>query len=488
MAKNAALATLSFAARPAVVAKYVGQLMLVVAALTVIPLAVAILDAELDMAWRLAGTALALGALGGAVARLGGQPRIQANEALAIAALSYLATAVAMIVPFRVHGLSTIDALFESVSAITTTGLSTLTDVESMPRSFLFLRAWMQWYGGLGIVVLSVALLVGDDAVARRLVDTDLTENLVTTTRLHARRMIAVYAALTLVGLACIALSGMPLFDAACHVLAAISTGGFSTHDRSLAGFAGGWQRAAVMGVCVLGAVSLPLYVQLYRRNWRSLAQNEEIRALVAMIVVATALIYVLEGAFRPDDPDAFANAAVLAVSAQSTAGFSTVSPASLGPAAKFIVILAMAVGGCIGSTAGGVKLLRMLLAFRLVGGALRRTSLATGAVDEPQLSGRRIGADEMLRACMVIAVFFAGILLSWLPFLAAGRDPLDALFEVVSATGTVGLSAGVTSADLEPGLKGVLCADMLFGRVEFLALLVLLYPRTWFGKRRLGE
>jgi Cation transport protein len=168
---NPTLATLSFAARPKIVAKYVGELLLVVSGLTLVPLALAVLDSERDMAWRLAASVIGLGIVGLAATRLRCEERMQANEALAVVALSYLATAVAMVLPFTAQGLSVSDAFFESVSAITTTGLSTVRRVEALPRSFLLLRAWMQWYGGLGIVVLSVALLVGDDAIARRLVD-----------------------------------------------------------------------------------------------------------------------------------------------------------------------------------------------------------------------------------------------------------------------------------------------------------------------------
>jgi trk system potassium uptake protein TrkH len=466
------------------VARYLGQLMVLVSALTLVPLAVSIANAETGMAVRLAVACLVLAAFGLLVRPADGEFRLQANEALAITALSYLCTALVMAFPLAAHGLAPIDAFFESVSAITTTGLSTLGGIEAAPRSFAFLRAWMQWYGGLGIVVLSVALLVGDDAIARRLVDEDVAENLVTTTRGYARRMLVVYVVLTLAGVAAVALAGVPLFDAVCHVLSAISTGGFSTYDRSLAGM-GGWGRAAVTGVCLLGAISLPLYVNLYRRHWKRVLDNHEVRALAAAIVVVAAAILAFESAGRHPHATTLGDALLLAVSAQTTSGFATVPPADFTAATKWVVILSMAVGGCVGSTAGGMKLLRALLAFRLIGGALRRTSLARGAVDDLWLSGHRIEKGDIVRTFMVVTLFGAGVVLSWLPFLAAGHDPLNALFEVVSATGTVGLSTGVTSVALAPGLKAVLCADMLLGRVEFLAVLVLLYPRTWIGKKR---
>jgi trk system potassium uptake protein TrkH len=117
----------------------------------------------------------------------------------------------------------------------------------------------------------------------------------------------------------------------------------------------------------------------------------------------------------------------------------------------------------------------------------VRRSALPPHAVSELRFAGRNVGGEELARALLLILLFLAAACLSWLPFVAMGYAPLDALFEVVSALGTVGLSSGVTSAALEPELKWVLMADMLLGRVEFVALLVLFYPRTWIGKRATG-
>jgi trk system potassium uptake protein TrkH len=176
--------------------------------------------------------------------------------------------------------------------------------------------------------------------------------------------------------------------------------------------------------------------------------------------------------------------APLLAVSAQSTAGFSSMSCSQLDPDSKLAVIFSMIVGGGVGSTAGGFKLLRLLIAvsvFRLI---IVRTCLPRHAVIEPRLAGRRLHGDEIQAALLLIFLYGVVVAVSWLQFVATGYDPLDSLFEVVSATGTVGLSVGITSADLPAQLKGVLCADMLMGRLEIIAWLVMLFPGTWFGKR----
>jgi Trk-type K+ transport system membrane component len=150
----------------------------------------------------------------------------------------------------------------------------------------------------------------------------------------------------------------------------------------------------------------------------------------------------------------------------------------------SFLDALFEAISGV--TTTGGFKLLRLLIAasvFRLI---LLRTCLPKHAVIEPRLAGRRL-QDEEIRAALLLIVLFVVVALSWLPFVAMGYSPLDSLFEVVSATGTAGLSVGLTSGTLPALLKGILCVDMLMGRLEIIAWLVMLYPGTWFGRRMEG-
>jgi trk system potassium uptake protein TrkH len=174
-----------------------------------------------------------------------------------------------------------------------------------------------------------------------------------------------------------------------------------------------------------------------------------------------------------------------MGLSAQTTSGFSSLDPASLSPAGLAVLMAAMAVGGGVGSTAGGFKVLRLIIAAKVALGLVARTGLPPHAVRHPRLAGRRLGEEDLRGALVLILLFVAVVAASWLAFLAAGYDPLDSLFEVVSATGTVGLSTGITSPELPAGLKAVLAADMLLGRLEIVAWLVLLYPRTWLGRRK---
>lgn len=476
------IAALSRAVRLPVVAKYLAQVGLALAALTAVPLAAALLAGDWGLAGRDAAViALLLGGI--PLARRRPPEHVQPNEAMAVTALSFVLAPLLMAFPLMVAGLSFLDAWFEAVSAVTTTGLTTISSVAAKSHGFLFTRAWMQWYGGLGIAVLSVALIVRHHVAAKLLVNPGQGESFASTAQTHARRVFAVYAAITVAGVALVwAVQGNG-FVALVHVLGAVSTGGFSSFDNSLAGLVGWPSRFAILLVSFLGAVSLPTYFRAYRNGWRALPDDRQLRALAVLSAIVIALLALSMHQYLPWRR-ALPEAALLGLSAQTTTGFSALPVAHLSAMTKGIVILSMLIGGGLGSTAGGIKLLRLLVVIKLASLLVRRSSVPPHAVVEPRLGRERLEGDDIIHALLLVVLFMVLVLLSWLPFLAAGFDPLNALFEVASAVATVGLSAGITGAHLAPGLKIVLCLDMLFGRLEIIALLVLLYPGTWLGRR----
>jgi trk system potassium uptake protein TrkH len=348
----------------------------------------------------------------------------------------------------------------------------------------LFLRAWLQWLGGLGFVVFSVALLAESSAVMRRLEIADSGDfDLAASTRVYARRSLLVYAVLTGITFSGSWLAGLGPFEALLHTLSALSTGGFSSRDASLAAF--GWAPQAVLSVgCLAGALSLALWERVRRRGVAALTGDVELRALfAAVLLIGVGLAAVLWRIQGLAPSEALRQGAFLAITAQTTTGFSVAEIGALVPAAKLLLMIGMLTGGSVGSTAGGVKLLRVLVVSAVLRWSLRRLRLPGHAVAGLHLGGEPVQAGDVERVLALLAAYGAVSVLSWLAFLAYGYDPLNALFEVTSALGTVGLSTGITSAGLEDVLKGVLCLDMLAGRVEFIAILVTLAPRTWLGR-----
>jgi trk/ktr system potassium uptake protein len=479
---------LRYAVRFRVVFKYSGQLCLVLAALTLVPLVMSLIFGERTITLRYAVVVCGLAGLGLGTARLRAPSSVQANEGMVLVALMFLLTPLAMSYPMMGSGLAFLDAFFEAISGVTTTGLSTKATLVGAPATFLFARAWMQWYGGLGIVILSLALVVQPGLVAKGLSATETEpDDLVGGMRAHTRRVLKVYGVLTALGIIGSLSLGVGLFDAVLYTFAAVSTGGFAPHDGSLATLdwpAQGW----ITLLCLAGAIPLTFYHQMLQKKRRGAVDFLQLQAVViASVVASLAVAASMRLSAGMAWPHALHHAPLLAFSAQTTAGFSSMPCAQLDAGSKLVLIFSMLVGGGLGSTAGGFKLLRLLIAvsvFRLI---LLRTCLPKHAVIEPRLAGRRLQDEEIRSALLLILLFVIVVALSWLPFVAMGYSPLDSLFEVVSATGTAGLSVGLTSATMPELLKGILCVDMLMGRLEIIAWLVMLYPGTWFGRRMGG-
>jgi trk system potassium uptake protein TrkH len=475
---------LTYAVRPRVVGRYLCQLSLMLGILALVPLAVSVALGEYAFSVRyfvVIGSLLAAALAG---RRLPAPDTIQANEAIVVVSLTFVLAPLLMTFPLAASSLPLEDALFEAVSAITTTGLSTIGSIEGRAPVFLFARSWMQWYGGLGIAVLSVALIMGHHTAARRLAEPTATTNIATTARTQAREALRVYVLLTLIGVLALWAALGDGFSALIHMLSTLSTGGFSPLDRSIAAIprAGAW---IVTAFSVLGAVPLLLYATALDGRPGALVRDPEVRGLLVVVALAAVLLTLsLHANSGLSWNDAFEHGVMLGVSAQTTTGFSSIPVSELDSASKLLMTASMIIGGGSGSTAGGIKLLRLLLILRLLQFFVQRTAMPPHAVAKPRLASRPIEHTDVERATLVIILFFATTGLSWLVFVAYGYAPLDALFEVTSAVGTVGLSTGITAMGLETPLKLLLCADMLLGRLEVLALVVLLYPRTWIGKR----
>jgi trk system potassium uptake protein TrkH len=477
---------LQYAIRLKPVMKYFGQLCIVLAAVTAIPFAVSLWLGNYQVSLRY-GVIIICVVLGGfGLNRLPAPKKIQTNEAMAVTALVFLCSPVIMTWPVMASGLGFADALFETISAVTTTGLSATASVQDKPAIFLFSRSWMQWIGGLGVVVLSLAMMIQPGLAAKRLdIDEDFENDLIGGTRANARRIIIVYTALTTACIIFLAVSHLSIVESILYAFSAVSTGGFSPQDASLQGLDSLYAQIIVIVFSMAGGISLVAYHRAYHSGWQVLWQDRQIQALIAVALLMTTLLtWCLWYQNGLNWTVALRHGALNALSAQSTAGFASTDIATVGDASKLTLILSMAVGGNIGSTSGGIKILRMLIVMRMLLLIVQKAGAPQNAVIDARLGGRKIEADEIQYALLLIVVFVTCIGLSWIPFVALGYPPLDALFEVVSAISTAGLSSGITNADLPTLLKGVLCADMLIGRLEPIAWLVLLYPKTWIGRR----
>jgi trk system potassium uptake protein TrkH len=470
-----------YSVRFTVVGKYLFQLYGLLGWLTTVPLAVAMFSGNVGAAAAyFAVSAVFIGL--GLLSRLLPDSNMQRNEAAVVVSLVFVSASLGLSFPIMTYGVGFADAWFEAVSGVTTTGLSTL-DIGGMPGAFLFARGWSQWVGGIGVVVLALAVLLRAGHAARSLGFSHAeTGDAVGGTRAHAQRVIRIYLALTGLGVAALLLTGATPLDALVHAMTAVSTGGFANHPESLAG-ASVPQVVVVNLLCFAGAVSFHVYYVSLLGLERLRRLDSQVYTLLAMIVVLTLLTFgigLLSGAGL-----GWFDALSIVVSAQTTAGFATTDLTAVPAWLLLLLSLSMFVGGGVGSTSGGIKLGRLLFVLAWMRTYFVRTSLPDTAFVDTRVEQRRVTDEDLQDVFAVIGAFAIVLFLSWFAFVLYGYPVSAALFEVTSALTTTGLSAGLSGPDLPTVLKLILCFDMLCGRVEVVALLVIVMPGTWIGRRR---
>lgn len=420
------------------------------------------------------------------------------SEALLATTAAWLAAGVMGAMPFILMLDTPLsDALLESVSGFTTAGTTMLTGLDKLPRSILLWRGLTQWLGGLGILL--IVLLVGQSRGNQALSLLNAEGVKVSSGRLSlnfqraAYRFTLIYLVLTLSQLLITTLLGMPLFDSLIHAMTTVSTGGFSPHDESIAFYR---HRPSLFPNFVLielvivvfmlaGGINFYVLYRLGRRQVAALWDGLEMRLLWLVVGFGTLVVTLnawvsLGGGF----PDWLLRATFEVASLVSTTGYETTATGSFPRLSRELFLLLMILGGCAGSTAGGIKLIRLGLIAKFLNYEIRDLHLPAHAVHLPTLEGRPI-ADSAFRQ----AVF---ILLLWLVYIAAGGlivsllapdlPIIDAYSTVFSAIGVFGPSfVPVARVIAMPDLaKGVFILGMLAGRLEILPLLVFFNPAAW--------
>ncbi|MEM1388976.1 MAG: potassium transporter TrkG [Pseudomonadota bacterium] len=471
--------TLRRTARPAALALTLACHAPVIAAVFAPPLVWALIENVWPLAIALAAPCFFCIAIWLPIRRYPLPKDLTALEAMMTLAILFLATALLATPAFMALGMPPAFAVFEAISAITTTGLSVARAPDDWPFAGHFLRTWMQWSGGLVMATAVIALLLPSGLPARRLGKAGIDDtDRIASTRAQARHLLGVYVALTCI-MAVLTMLVIPGWrEPLVLTLSAISTGGFAPRPDSLASYPPLGQ-ALVLTSCVVGAVSLLAFVLAFRGRWRETWALGSLQRLgIALLLVAAAtLIFAL--LTEADPLSAWSNKLANAISALTTAGFSTAAIPSSG--GFFIVVLVcMVIGGDVGSTAGGLKLRRIGLMLRMARQTLRQPSLPDHSVAPLRRGGKRVPQEQMVGLVGLAVLYATTAGLLWMHFVFRGYDPAASLFEVLSALSTVGLSVGLVGPDLPADLVLSLSAAMWLGRLEFVAVLVLFMPRNW--------
>ena len=386
--------------------------------------------------------------------------------------------------------MSFTDAVFESMSGLTTTGATVLTGLGGLPESILYYRQQLQWFGGLGIIVLAVAVLpilgVGGMQLYRAespgpVKDTRLTPRITET----AKALWYVYLGITVVCALAYWLAGMGPFDAVCHALSTVAIGGFSTYDQSIGHFDSTPVELVAVVFMFVSGVNFSLHFLAWRhRSLKHYVQDPEFRAYAKLLgwLIAVVLLYLYWQGYYPTLSETLTKGLFQTVSIATTTGFTTADFASWPGALPVLLILSSFVGGCAGSTAGGMKVIRWLLLYRQ--GLREVQRLVHPSAKTPVKLGSKAVPSRVVDAVwgfFAVYVVVFGILL--LILIAAGLDQVSAFAGVAATLNNLGPGLG----EVASGFGGVgvvekwsaVCA-MLLGRLEIFTLLVLVTPTFW--------
>lgn len=419
--------------------------------------------------------------------------RLNVRQGFVLTSVSWSVTSAFAALPFVFADLdlSYADAFFEAVSGLTTTGSTVIVGLDAAPRGILLWRGLLQALGGLGIIVMAILVLpflrVGGMQLFHAK-SSDRSEKVMPRLTSMIGSIALGYGVLNLLSAIAFAAAGMDLFDAAIHAMTSLATGGFSTKDASI----GFYQSPAIEWVAtismLLGGLPLVIYVRLARREFAAVAGDRQVRTMLIFLVVTIAVITVWLMATKGYEFERAVRAVALSVvSVVTTTGFVTEDYGAWGEFALAAFLVLMFVGGCTGSTSGGIKIFRFQIAWLRFRVQLRRLTQPHTIV--PMVyQGRTIPEDVPGSVTHFCLTYVACTLAITLGLALTGLDFIAALSGAATAIGNVGPGLGPligpagNFASVPDAAKWILSFAMLLGRLEIFTLLVLFSPHTWRG------
>ncbi len=396
--------------------------------------------------------------------------RIHLKHGMIISALIWLwASIICGLAFYFVTDLNIIDAVFESMSALTGSGITIYPDVEILPYSILFFRAFQQWIGGLGIIVLIISFLAKPGNTSSKLYQSEARdERIKPSIRTTIEKTIKIYLIYTIAGIVMYVIAGMPIFDAVCHTFSTISTGGMSVKNANIGFYHNDLIYLITIVLMILGATSFLVHYKVIKNRGKSLIKDFQFQVMISLIAGTSLLIYFISNIVPMD---------ILfhIVSAITTTGASIQSSTVMGgwPANVIIIIMTlMVIGGSNGSTVGALKLMRVITFFKGIYKNLQRI-LSPNSVINLEISGKKISNELIAESGNYITLYLICILVTWILICSYGHDPFNSLFFAISMQGNVGLEIGQMSQSIELPLKVVGIFNMWLGRLEIYPVLI---------------
>ena len=474
--------------------KVLGQLLLVEAAFMSLPLAVCLFNGEHD--WLAFAATIAVTLAVGATTTFGIKPRsalLHRHDGLLLASLAWVMFSLFGMLPFMLCDtpLTASEAFFEAMSGFTTTGATVIRDVEVCSHGILVWRALTQWIGGLGIILFTLTFIPSlNNSGSLMMFHAEATG--ITHDKLGARIartakvLWALYTLLTILLITLLWLGPMTLFDSICHGFSAISTGGFSTRNQSIAEFDSAYIKGVLTLFMLVGGVSFTLIITSMRNSWRSLWRDEVFRTYLTIIAVFYILmvVAVLRGGHATGWQSVTIDPIFHIVSALTSTGYSAGNWEEWGVMVLTLTMFMMYVGACAGSTTGGAKIDRLVFLLKNMRLVVRRY-VRPRLLQSVSVAGNYISHEMAGEIIAFIFVYTLLIAMGGVMLVAQGFPIVDAFFSSLSCVSNNGLGAGVTgitgSYDFLPESgKWMMSMLMLAGRLEIITLLAVFTRSFW--------
>ena len=425
------------------------------------------------------------------IPRTGERISLSHREGFVIVTLAWVLASAFGGLPFLLSGVvpTFCDAFFETMSGFTTTGASVISNLDKTSSGILFWRALTHWMGGMGIIILSIAILpllgVGGMQLFKAEIPSPVKDKITPRITETAKNLWLVYVAITAVEIVLLWLGGMSVFDAVCHAFATMATGGFSTYDASVARFNSLYIEIVIIVFMFVAGMNFTLHYRLFKGDAKSFVRDPEFHFYGAIVLVTTALITLdLRFHYFSSFGESLRYAAFQVVSIITTTGFATYNFDQWPAPSKFILVLLMFIGGCAGSTGGAIKCLRFMVVIKQTFIELTRL-IHPHAVISVKIAKVAVPPEIVSSIRSFFFLYIAIAMAAMLALTLLGVDMVTSISGVAATLGNVGPGLGLVNAsstyfELPQAAKWILSLCMLLGRLEIYTVLVLLVPDFW--------
>ncbi|MCX7678990.1 MAG: TrkH family potassium uptake protein [Spirochaetes bacterium] len=481
---------------PLIVFKIISILCLILSAFMIIPAVIAFLHKEDESLLSFVSTIGVTAFISCIVLFATYRKKIEmlsTRDGFLLVTLSWLLASLVGAMPFYFSGSipAFVDAFFETISGFSTTGASILTDIESLPKSILFWRSLTHWLGGMGIVVLAVAILpmmgIGGLQLIRAEAPGPTVDRITPRITETAKILWFLYVMFTIAEALLLMLCGLDWFDSFTHAFGTLATGGFSTKNASVGHYNSAYVDAVVTMFMLIAGINFSLHYRLFTGRIRSLMRDSELKVYLGIFLFSTAIIaYSLYGHTYTEISKCMRFAAFQAASIMTTTGFANADFERWAIAAQVVLFILMFVGGCAGSTGGGIKVVRLVILFKQAINEMKLLIHPRG-VFTLKISGSMVKKNIVYAVSGFFFLYVASLLLITSVVASGGHDIVTSFTAALATLGNIGPGFGHIGPTenysfFQDYIKWSLSFAMLVGRLELYTVLVILMP--WFWKR----